>query len=36
MQFLLSEEVEGENRMALPILLSQAIFFAGFHLWPAA
>jgi len=36
MQLLLEEGLSRKNRLALPILLSQAIFFAGFHLWPAA
>lgn len=36
MQAVLGESVERPNALAGTLLLCQAIFFAGFHLWPVA
>jgi putative membrane protein len=36
MQAMLGGSKDQANPLALPLILCQAIFFAGFHLWPAA
>ena len=36
MQAILGDAMERSNRLAGAVLLCQALFFAGFHLWPSA
>lgn len=36
MQCILGRSKDQHNPLALPMILCQVIFFAGFHLWPAA